>query len=534
VTVPAELSRRSGLRGLQAKMTWSYVAVTAAAVVIVEAVVIGFALPSLVSGTDLGSRVQSTASTQATSSSIYWAKSGSAPNSTVFPFQTVANPAPGQAVANDAGGLSIGRVTRPDTASAGSVAAAVLIGTDGLVLASSSDAAFPVGTRPALPYDPHAQTKGSGTSRNAGTTVTWAIAPVTELPAFSSKNTGAAKRPSASESASASASASEQAATRTVLATVYVQVPSDTALPATTDSSSALRSGLLVLVLILPVGAAFGLLTTRRLVRRVRRLADTTALVARGDLEQRVETSAPDELGELERAFNDMAGQLQAAIAAEREAAAGERQLADAAARGAERARIARELHDSVSQDLFSLSLLAGGLRRALPLDSPVRPQVESLELTARTAMREMQALLLELRPVALEDAGLVPALGELCEAYRNRLGVRVDVQLDVVHTSPSVEHAVLRVAQEALANAVKHAEPGRIGLRLSQSNGHVLVEVSDDGRGFELDEARERGGLGLRLMRERVEELGGSVDVRSSGGEGTVVCVQLPAGDAP
>jgi len=145
-----------------------------------------------------------------------------------------------------------------------------------------------------------------------------------------------------------------------------------------------------------------------------------------------------------------------------------------------DRARIGREPHDSISQDLFSLRLLAGGLRKALPADSPLRSQVETMEHTATGTMHEMQALLLELRPVALEDAGLIPALEELCQAYHDRLGVTVDAELEPAELAPPVEHAVLRVVQEALANAVKHARPTRILLRLHHQDGHVEVVVND------------------------------------------------------
>jgi signal transduction histidine kinase len=204
-----------------------------------------------------------------------------------------------------------------------------------------------------------------------------------------------------------------------------------------------------------------------------------------------------------------------------------QRQLAGAT----ERARIARELHDAISQDLFSLRLLAGGLRKALPAGSPLRPQVEAMEQTATQTMHEMQALLLELRPVALEDAGLVAALEELCRAYRERLGVTVDTQLEAVVLAPPVEHAVLRVVQEALANAVKHARPTRIRLRLHHQDGQVAVTVSDDGGGFDPSLAEQRHGLGLGLMRERVAELGGSFQLDSTPRNGTTVQVLLPRG---
>jgi len=129
---------------------------------------------------------------------------------------------------------------------------------------------------------------------------------------------------------------------------------------------------------------------------------------------------------------------------------------------------------------------------------------------------------------VALEDAGLVPALEELCRAYRERLGVTVDADLDPVELAPPVEHAVLRIVQEALANAVKHAQPNRIRLRLDREDGQVAVTVSDDGGGF--DPARaERHGMGLGLMRERVAELGGTFQLHSTPGEGTTVRILLP-----
>jgi signal transduction histidine kinase len=148
-----------------------------------------------------------------------------------------------------------------------------------------------------------------------------------------------------------------------------------------------------------------------------------------------------------------MAERLDAAMAAER-------QLAGAG----ERARIARELHDSISQDLFSLRLLAGGLRKALPAGSPLQPQVETMEQTASGTMHEMQALLLELRPVALADAGLVPALEELCRAYRDRLGVTVDAELEAVELArpPSTPCC----ASSRRRSPTRSSTPGRTGSR--------------------------------------------------------------------
>jgi signal transduction histidine kinase len=218
-----------------------------------------------------------------------------------------------------------------------------------------------------------------------------------------------------------------------------------------------------------------------------------------------------------------MAGRLSDAVDAER-------LRAGADARQAERARIARELHDSISQDLFSVSLLAAGLRKALRGSPALRPEVAAMERTAARAIREMQALLLELRPVALEDVGLVPAIAELCQAYEARLAIKVTADLDEVALDPAAEHAVLRVVQEALGNAARHGQPETISVRLGQQDGAVTLEVRDDGRGFDPQAIADRHGMGLTLMRERVTELGGDFRLDAAPGEGAAFFVRLPA----
>src|SRR5260370_19132092 len=233
---------------------------------------------------------------------------------------------------------------------------------------------------------------------------------------------------------------------------VYVQAP----VQAKTIGSFAaaaplLLPGLVVLLLAVPVGTLFGLLTTRGVVRRLSRLASTTESYADAAFAHRVIAGPPDEVGMLERNFNEMASRLEAAMARERS-------LAEKSARLAERSRISRELHDSISQDLFSLSLLARGLEKALPPESPLRPEVQTLAETVQSTNREMRALLLELRPTTLDEKGLVPALEELASNYSTRLGVKVDAELEPVSLAPAAAVAALRIAQAGLANAFQHS----------------------------------------------------------------------------
>ncbi|WP_433224070.1 ATP-binding protein [Dactylosporangium sp. CS-047395] len=297
--------------------------------------------------------------------------------------------------------------------------------------------------------------------------------------------------------------------------------------PAPAGSGPAIRSVVLpgagALLLLVPVGALFGLLSTGRLIRRIRGLSDGTAAMAGGDLRVRLPVSGEDEVGRLERSFNTMAERLETAVAEQRAAAGAE-------ARRAERGRIARELHDSISQDLFSVSLVAAGMRKALSPGSALQQQAEAMERSLARTMREMRALLLELRPIQLEDAGLAAALDELCRAYEVRLGIPVTADLAPVDLDASVEHAVLRVVQEAVGNAVRHGEPASIAVRLAADGDRVVVTVRDDGLGFDPREAGGRHGMGLDLMRERLREAGGTMEIASAPGQGTTVRVTLPA----
>jgi signal transduction histidine kinase len=493
--------------GLQAKMAASYVLVTAAAVVLVEVVAAVKVLPQLVSGTDRATQVQLIASDDANTVMQQSVRLGRLPTARELRLdQAVLGSKPNQARESTEGA----RLPGPPVV--------LLLAPDGRVVASTSPARYRVGGRLGdpgmgpLPTQVRTQPPAAWAKRDGlaptptpGGEVLWAAAPVLNL--------GQPANPQG-----------KPLATSDLLGVVYVQVPAAAKLA---DEPSWWRAlgpqlgvGLLVLAAAVPVGLAFGLLSTRRLVGRLRRLAATTVAVAQGDYQQRVAVSGGDEVAQLAANLNRMAERLAAAIATQR-------QLAEAG----ERARIARELHDAVSQDLFSLRLLAGGLRKALPADSPLHPQVQTMEHTATATMHEMQALLLELRPIALEGAGLVAALEELCRAYRERLGVTVDAQLEPVQLGAPVEHAVLRVVQEALANAVKHAQPARIRLRLHRQDGQVEVAVTDDGGGFEVAHAEQRHGLGLGLMRQRVAELGGSFQLDSTPGQGTSVRILLPRG---
>ncbi|MFC4425924.1 sensor histidine kinase [Deinococcus navajonensis] len=196
-----------------------------------------------------------------------------------------------------------------------------------------------------------------------------------------------------------------------------------------------------------------------------------------------------------------------------------------------ERARLARELHDSVAQALYGITLGAKTARATLDRD-PARART-SLDYTIRLAeggVSEMKALLFSLRPDALEEGGLVAALAQHAHALEARHGLHVEAELRTEPLlSPDAQAAAYRVAQEALHNVVKHARASRVWLSVHEAFGVVTVTVRDDGRGFD-PAAQGRGTLGQRSMRERATGVGGLLDVQSAPGEGTLVSLRLPA----
>lgn len=206
-----------------------------------------------------------------------------------------------------------------------------------------------------------------------------------------------------------------------------------------------------------------------------------------------------------------------------------EQQAADLAA-GRERAHLAQELHDSVTQALFSMTMTAGAARRLLEQGRPgVETKLDELSELARDALIEMRSLIFELRPGNLAEEGFEPALRKHVTAIQGRTGliVRLDVDPALGRLPAALEGALYRIAQEAIHNVVKHAGAREVQVRVTRLPGEVRMDVRDDGTGFE---AQRRGdGLGLPGMAARAERLGGKFSVASSPGRGTTVSVVMP-----
>ena len=199
-----------------------------------------------------------------------------------------------------------------------------------------------------------------------------------------------------------------------------------------------------------------------------------------------------------------------------------------------ERTRIARELHDDVSQQLAALGIGLSALKRHLPNDSPVREEVTILQGQAMRAADDLRALSHELHPAALRHAGLVPAMRELCAQYGRGDSMRAVLAAKPreISVSHDVALCVYRVTQEALRNAARHSGAHGALVTLQTTDEALELHIADDGRGFDESAARRRGGLGLTSIDERVRLVGGTVHVDTSPGHGTRISVRVPNGD--
>ena len=196
-----------------------------------------------------------------------------------------------------------------------------------------------------------------------------------------------------------------------------------------------------------------------------------------------------------------------------------------------ERQRLARELHDSVTQALYGVTLYAEASARLLSAGNITlaADHLEELRQTAQEALREMRLLIFELRPSLLEEKGLIPALQARLETVEGRAGLQTSFKVEgEIKLSPELEGELYRIAQESLNNALKHAQAHSISVILRRDGPCMALEIADDGIGFDPKTAGEVGGLGLPGITERVAQLGGRLTIESQPDKGTRIMVEV------
>ena len=197
-----------------------------------------------------------------------------------------------------------------------------------------------------------------------------------------------------------------------------------------------------------------------------------------------------------------------------------------------ERNRIARELHDSVTQLLYAISLYSTAASRSANKGNveQVQDNLTEIKDNAMQALQEMRLLILELNPPLLQKHGLVAALKASLESIESRAGLETELRSDGVGRLPrAIEPDVYRIAMEALNNLVRYARAKKVTVDLQTRNDWVILDICDNGVGFELEYARSGGGMGIHNMEQRAKRLGGRLEITSSPGAGTRIKAEIP-----
>lgn len=278
------------------------------------------------------------------------------------------------------------------------------------------------------------------------------------------------------------------------------------------------------------LGIAAAYMLTRILTRPVLSLVEATRAVAAGNLAHRAPPGPPDEIGLLVRAFNDMVERLADSHRMREE-------LLDRVmtAQEEERLRIARELHDETSQAITSLVMRLHALEGTDDLEA-IRARTSELRAVANRTLADLHRLVLELRPRALDELGLVPAVRRYTADFSAKFGIPVDLQTvgpEEMRLPVRVEVCLYRIIQESLTNVARHARPSQVSVVLDLRPRQVAAVIEDNGAGFDPADALRRHGdayaLGLHGMRERATLAGGVLEIESAPGSGTAVFVKIP-----
>ncbi|RLD07494.1 MAG: hypothetical protein DRI32_00740 [Chloroflexi bacterium] len=203
-------------------------------------------------------------------------------------------------------------------------------------------------------------------------------------------------------------------------------------------------------------------------------------------------------------------------------------------AQESERQRLSRQMHDGPAQALSNFILQAEIATRLLSVDvDQARDELNSLKASAMRTFQKVRNFIFELRPMMLDDLGLIPTIRRYSETFKEQSGIEMNLLVSGTERrlEPYLEVMVFRALQELLGNASRHSHASVVKVYVDVGDSLIKVSVDDNGKGFDVDTLNESSSLGLKLIRDRVEMLGGSFDIDSSAGKGTRVVFSVPAG---
>ena len=297
-----------------------------------------------------------------------------------------------------------------------------------------------------------------------------------------------------------------------------------------------LKESLLVVLLIASVFTTLTFYLGSRASQLMRkRLERITAYVSRlgsGRYNERIDTVDRDEIAVIEQELNHLASTMQEQVKSLQRLARERTSLEKQAQQAViieERQRFARDLHDSVSQQLFALNMMSSASVRLLDSNpEEAKPMIAQVSQIAEKAQGEMRALLLHLRPIDLKGESLKGGLLKLIEELEKKTQISFQTQLQHMDDLPeNADEHLFRVVQEAISNILRHAHASIIIIRSEIKDSTFYLLISDDGQGFDVSTEKWTS-YGLQTMKERCEEIGGQFEVRSKKGEGTYINIRI------
>jgi len=313
---------------------------------------------------------------------------------------------------------------------------------------------------------------------------------------------------------------------------IYMLFPDLVCLP---DTPMAVLGGIAIAIIVSALSAFLGGFYSSRDIRgELEEITLGAKNIAYGNLDYRLSFKGNAEFDGIIAAFNEMASRLESQVGALQKLAQENEQLLQETkitAVSEERQRLARDLHDAVSQQIFAISMMSATvLKLAEKNPEHSLDLVREISRSATRAQSEMRALLLQLRPLTLQNESLAEALSSLASELQNKQSVEFELDLDEVSLPSNLENQLFRIAQEGVSNVLRHAEAShaRISLKVSEANRRVILVIEDDGKGFSLGEIPQSS-IGIRSIKERSTLIGGTAQWLSIPGKGTKLEIRVP-----
>ncbi|MBM7646652.1 NarL family two-component system sensor histidine kinase LiaS [Scopulibacillus daqui] len=294
---------------------------------------------------------------------------------------------------------------------------------------------------------------------------------------------------------------------------------------------------LLIFIFAIVIGILTGFIYGNMLKKRLELLVESILKYERGNYAHRVPYLGDDEIGLMADHLNQMAGTIEKQVASLQKLSTEKAEWNDQLKKSViseERQRLARELHDAVSQQLFAISMMSSAIQENIdPANKKVKEQMTMVEKMAGNAQNEMRALLMHLRPATLEGKGLKEGLEELFEEFKAKQPINMSWDIKDIPSLPKgIEDHLFRIVQEAMSNVFRHSQATSVAVRLSAANQQLLLRVLDNGIGFDMDKPKTSS-YGLESIKERANEIGGVAEIISFPGKGVQIEVKVPIIDS-